>query len=93
MEKEKQEKQEVKLPKPTLLEDLGMMFITESSKYKVRYGIYKCGFCGEEFRTTINNVVQGKTRSCGCYQKRRMSEARKTHGLKSTRLYITWTGI
>ena len=35
------------LPKPILLEDLGMMFATESSKKKVRFGLYKCGFCGD----------------------------------------------
>ena len=84
---------EKEYPKPTLLEDLGMMFITESSKYKVRYGIYKCGFCGEEFRTTINNVVQGKTRSCGCYMKRRASETHKTHGKCHTRLYTIWAKL
>ena len=35
------------LPKPILIEDLGMVFATESSKHKIRYGIYKCGFCGK----------------------------------------------
>ena len=33
------------LSKPILIEDLGMMFPNENSKKKVRYGIYKCGFC------------------------------------------------
>ena len=33
------------LPKPILLEDLGIIFATENSKWKRRYGIYKCGFC------------------------------------------------
>ena len=28
-----------------LIEDLGMMYPTENSNYKVRYGIYKCE-CG-----------------------------------------------
>ena len=93
MEKEKQEKQEVKLPKPTLLEDLGMMFITESSKYKVRYGIFKCGFCGTEFKTVIHNVKNGNTKSCGCHRKRRSIETHKTHGLRATRLYYIWGNI
>ena len=81
------------LPKPILIEDLGMMFHTENSKRKARYGIYKCGFCGTEFKTTINNVVQGKTRSCGCYQKRRVKESNKTHGLGYTKLCKIWTSM
>ena len=81
------------LPKPILIEDLGMMFTTESSKGKTRFGLYKCGFCGEEFRTQINSVKRGDTKSCGCYRKRRASETHKTHGLIGTRLYKIWKGI
>jgi hypothetical protein len=35
------------LPKPVLIKNLGMLFATESSSRKARYGIYKCGFCGQ----------------------------------------------
>ena len=80
-------------PKPILIEDLGMMFATENSKKKVRYGLYKCGFCGNNFRTQISRVKGGYTKSCGCYQKRRAKESNKTHGLKTTRLYKTWWNI
>ena len=93
MEKEKQGEQEVELPKPTLLEDLGMMFATENSKSKVRFGLYKCGFCGEEFKANTYSINRGNTKSCGCYQKRRTSETQKTHGLNSTRLYKIWKEI
>ena len=79
--------------KPILIEDLGMMYPTESSKQKRRFGVYKCGFCGTEFKANTNDVVQGKTRSCGCYSKRRASETHKTHGLGSTRLYNIWADI
>ena len=67
------------LPPLILLEDLGMMFHTEKSKSKYRFGIYKCGFCGTEFRTQINSVKNGNTKSCGCYTKK--------HGMSNTRLY------
>ena len=80
-------------PKPILIEDLGMLYPTENSNHKVRFGIYKCGFCGTEFKTTLNNVKRGKTKSCGCYQKRRTSESNKTHGLQNTRIYNIWTKI
>jgi hypothetical protein len=81
------------LPKPILIKDLGMIFATESSKKKARYGIYKCGFCGTEFRAITDNVVQGKTRSCGCYNKSRTSETNKKHGLFGTKLYKIWGSI
>lgn len=81
------------LPKPTLIEDLGMIFATESSKHKIRYGIYKCGFCGNNFKASTYNIKSGNTKSCGCYQKRRTSESSKTHGLGYTRLYSIWTNM
>ena len=84
---------EKEIVKPILIEDLGMMFPTEKSKIKYRFGLYKCGFCGTEFKANTNDVVQGKTKSCGCYMKRRASETHKTHGLGSTRLYNIWADI
>jgi DNA-directed RNA polymerase subunit RPC12/RpoP len=75
------------LPKPILIEDLWYLYPKEDSKQKRRYGIYKCGFCGNEFKTQINSVKNGDTKSCGCYHKRRTKEANKTHGLKGTKLY------
>ena len=81
------------LPKPILIEDLGMMFATESSKQKRRFGVYKCGLCGTEFKACTPSVKFGDTKSCGCYQKRRAIETHKTHGLRSTRLYNTWTNM
>ena len=93
MEKEKQGEQGVKLPKPILLEDLGMLYPTENSKRKKHYGIYKCGFCGTEFRASTQHILRGETKSCGCYLKRRVSDTQKTHGLIGTRLYNIWANI
>jgi hypothetical protein len=87
------EENKEEIPKPILIKNLGMMFPTENSKQKARFGLYKCGFCGNEFKANTNSVVQGKTRSCGCYKKRRVSETHKTHGLVGTRLYNTWTNM
>ena len=82
-----------KLPKPILIEDLGMLYPTENSKNKIRFGIYKCGFCGNDFKTNTQGILRGNTKSCGCYQKRRASETHKTHGLRYTRLYSIWANI
>jgi hypothetical protein len=80
-------------PKPILIKDLDMIFPTESSKKKARYGIYKCGFCGEEFRAQICSVKNGNTKSCGCYKKRRSKEVNTKHGLGCTRLCAVWANI
>ena len=77
------------LPKCILIEDLGMMYPTETSKEKARFGIYECGFCGTHFKTMTTRVKMGHTNSCGCYQK---SQSTK-HGGKGTKLYSTWANI
>ena len=81
------------LPKPILIEDLGMLYPTENSKNKIRFGIYKCGFCGNEFKAQVQHINRGATISCGCYNKRIASETHKTHGLTETRLYRVWVNI
>ena len=81
------------LSKPILIEDLGLMYATENSKQKKRFGIYKCGFCGTEFKANTYDINRGYIKSCGCYKKRRASETNKTHGLGATRLYAVWGDI
>ena len=73
------------LLKPILLEDLGYLYPNENSKQKRRFGIYKCGFCGEEFKARSHHIKSGNTKSCGCYTKK--------HGLRNTRLYNIWSSI
>ena len=75
------------LLKPILLEDLGMMFATEGSKQKARFGIYKCGFCGTEFKASICNIKKGNTKSCGCYNIQKIIERNSVHKLSYTKLY------
>ena len=88
MEENKEE-----LPKPILIGDLGMMYATEKSKDKHRFGIYKCGLCGNNFRADTYDINRLYIKSCGCYHKRRASETNKTHGLGYTRLYIIWSTL
>jgi hypothetical protein len=85
--------EEEQLPKPILIEDLDMLYPTESSKQKRRFGLYKCGFCGEEFRTQIRYINNGMTKSCGCYRTKKVKERRITHNLTNTKIYNIWTGI
>lgn len=68
-----------------LLEDLGMIYPTEKSKVKYRYGFYKC-YCGKEFRSRFSRIKTGHTKSCGCHK----TESITTHGLTKHRLYKAW---
>ena len=70
--------------KPILLQDLGTKYPKENSKQKRRYGLYKC-FCGNEFKTQIQYVNIGDTKSCGCLH--------TTHNLTNHRLYKVWYSI
>ena len=87
------EENKEEIPKPILIEDLGMMFATEESKRKRRFGIYRCGFCGSEFKANTYDIKSKNTKSCGCYKKRITGELSKTHGLGSTRLYTIWISM
>ena len=80
-------------PKPILVEDLGTMLPNENSNYKARFGIYKCGFCGTEFKAMSYHINSKNIKSCGCYRKRIISETHKTHGLIGTKLYYIWGEI
>jgi hypothetical protein len=82
------------LPEPILVEDLGTMFATENSKKKRRFGIYKCGFCGTEFKANTYAINNGHSKSCGCYHKKIKSEGmNRKHNLSNTRLYNTWSKL
>jgi hypothetical protein len=72
------------LPKPVLIKNLGTMFTTENSKERKRFGLYKCGFCGKEFKANTQHILSGHTKSCGCYGK---------HNLSNTKLYEVWGAI
>jgi hypothetical protein len=48
----------------TLIENLGLIPHTITSKHKAIYGIYSCGYCGKHFRERANRINTRK--SCGC---------------------------
>ena len=75
------------IPKPILLEDLGMIFATKDSKERKRFGMYECGFCGTEFKTQTSNIKKGNTKSCGCYNIQKIIERNSVHKLSYTKLY------
>ena len=71
---------------PILLEDLGIMFASEGSKERRRYGLYKCGHCGEEFKAKTTRIKSGVIKSCGCL-------VGEYHGMKKHRFYATYRNM
>ena len=71
---------------PKLIQDLGIMFASEGSKERRRYGLYKCGHCGEEFKAKTTRIKSGVIKSCGCL-------VGEYHGMKKHRFYDTYRNM
>ena len=69
---------------PRLIEDLGMLYPTENSTRKYRYGLYECQYCGNAWEVITSRINTGHTKSCGCLN------LRITHGLTHHNFYQTW---
>ena len=80
------------MEKPILLQDLGMMFPTEKSKGKKKFGIYKCN-CGNEFKAQTSNITSGTTNSCGCYKIKKIKQSNTKHNLSNNKLYSIWKAM
>lgn len=73
------------------LEEAGMRRDPKTGKYR-RLAKFKCQ-CGNEFITTVSNVKRGNTKSCGCYNKKRVLERNTKHGLCKHPLYRQWQNL
>src|SRR6056297_1306226 len=51
----------------------------QTCRPSVRKAVFRC-YCGCETTTSRDSVKHGRTSSCGCYQRRRVSEASTKHG-------------
>ena len=70
-----------------LIKDLGLIYPTETSKSKRRYGIFECPICKQEVKTAMYHVKTGNSTKCkSCATKINKS----IHGGKGTRLYGIW---
>ena len=49
----------------------------------------KCD-CGKEKVVWKNNLLSGKTKSCGCFRTEKIVDRFKTHGLSQTYTYSSW---
>ena len=46
--------------------------------------------CGNKVVVSAYSLKSGNTQSCGCLQKERAKKAKTTHGLRHTKLYVSW---
>ena len=72
-----------------LIEDLGMLYPTNTSKHKRRYSLYKC-YCGNEFKAATQDVLRKDTTNCGCRKKKGTNT---THNLSKSRIYSIWCNM
>jgi len=73
-----------------LIKDLGVIFATENSKKKYRYGMYECPVCFTEFRARGSSVKSKNTTKCmSC--SRRISKTK--HNDSKSRLYNIYYGM
>lgn len=49
--------------------------------------------CGNEFEVRYYSLRSGNTASCGCYRSEYVANKNKTHGLRYSPIYKTWTSI
>lgn len=79
----------------------GKLVVTERSIENSKQGkpLWKCKCdCGNTVIVPRKRLIEGSTKSCGCYRREFSSYQHKTHGMskngnKHTRLYRIWVGI
>ena len=58
----------------------------------IHYWICECD-CGNTVEIRGDSLKNGRTMSCGCYQRERSKEYHTIHGLYYTRLHEIWVGM
>ena len=61
---------------------------------KVNSAVWECKCdCGNIALVNGAELRRGRTQSCGCFNRQRVSEANKKHGKFGTRVYSIWKGM
>ena len=63
-------------------------YISPSGSHQVQW-LCKCK-CGKEVIVTGNNLKNGNSKSCGCYNRELLTKTNLTHNASNTRLYHIW---
>lgn len=71
---------------------LKILVEVERNKQKGRQFRCKCSCVeGNELVVTLTHLVSGHTQSCGCLQRERTGNSRRTHGLSTSSEYRIWS--
>ena len=76
-----------------------LLVLSESGRGKDRHILWKCQCdCGNETVVSSHQLISGKTKSCGCYQREQTSRAKLKHGACGNhdnidRLYKVWVSM
>lgn len=72
----------------------GRLTVIEELPKKNNKRFVKCMCdCGNEKQAFLDNVASGKTNSCGCIHRERVSQKNSSHGLSKTREFTIWMNM
>lgn len=74
----------------TIVEDLGMLFPSLTSKQKKRFAIFTCPFCGKDFKSETTSVKKGRATKCKSCS---IKVSKTTHGESKSKLHNTWIAL
>ena len=63
---------------------------SHKNKWGNKFWLFKCD-CGVEKVIVAKDIIAGHTKSCGCLRKKMLSKKNKTHGMRRTKIYNTWS--
>ncbi len=72
-----------------LLTLLHLDLVMKPNGKRRQVGTYLC-YCGNEFTSDAYTVTSGAVRSCGCYNRKLVTNRNKIHGKSSLRLYTIY---
>lgn len=67
-------------------------FSNSKTRYSKKRYLCKCD-CGKEVKVLESLLLNGHTKSCGCFHKESLIKMKTIHGESSTRLYSIWNGM
>lgn len=66
--------------------------LSNNRKNNCRLWLCQCD-CGNKIEVRVADLINGNTKSCGCYQKKRAKEVKEKHGGCHKRLYSIWCNM
>ena len=71
-----------------------LVAIELANKPPMKNAIWKCRCdCGKYVNIYAQNLIKGKSKSCGCNRAKYVSDSKIKHGKRYTRIYGIWSGM